>query len=137
MARNEKTYTVTEEGRDNGKVFLIREMPASQAETWAIRALMAISKNSPDVLENAMNMDADDAAAMGMAGIASLGFKALGSIPFADAGPLLAEMMDCVQFIPDPTKPNVVRRLIEDDIQEIKTRIKLRMEVLKLHTDFS
>ena len=38
--------------------------------------------------------------------------------------------------MPDPSKPHVVRNLIEEDIEEITTRLKLRGEVWKLHTGF-
>lgn len=52
------------------------------------------------------------------------------------AEPLLEEMWACVQIMPDSSKPHVVRNLIEQDIEEIATRIKLRAEVWKLHVDF-
>ncbi len=42
MARKEIFYTVEDKGRDHGKVFYIREMSATQAEWWAIRAGLAI-----------------------------------------------------------------------------------------------
>ena len=42
MARKVSNYTVTKEGRDLGKTFVITEMPASRAEAWATRALLAL-----------------------------------------------------------------------------------------------
>jgi hypothetical protein len=45
-------------------------------------------------------------------------------------------MWDCVAFMPDPAKPQIVRKLFEEDIEEVATRIKLRAEVWKLHTGF-
>lgn len=127
--RKTATITITDEGRDKGKVFLLREMPASRAEMWGIRAFMAISKSGIDIPDNVANL--------GLAGIASLGLKALQGVNFDDAKPLLDELMTCVSIIPDPSTPQVIRALIEDDIEEIGTRLKLRSEVFKLHVDFS
>ena len=72
----------------------------------------------------------------GMAGMAEVGIKALSGLKWEVAEPLLAEMWQCVQIMPDPSKPHVVRNLIEEDIEEISTRVKLRAEVWKLHTGF-
>lgn len=129
MARKTLIYTVQDEGRDIGKCFSLTEMPASQAERWAIRAFLAMAKGGieiPDGLEQS-----------GMAGIAKVGLGLLLKIPPEDALPLLDEMMGCVQFVPNPSNRNVVRALIEDDIEEVITRFKLRKEVFGLHVDFS
>jgi len=42
-----------------------------------------------------------------------------------------------VQYQPSPVKPEIVRGLIEDDIEEVATRIQLRKAVFELHVDFS
>lgn len=115
--------------RDRGKTFLVTEMPAAQGEEWAFRALCAMAKSGV-VLP-------DDYKELGMAAIASLGFQALSGINFGDAKPLLDEIMDCVKFIGDPTRPDATTRpLIPDDTEEITTRLKLRLEAFQLHTDF-
>jgi hypothetical protein len=72
-----------------------------------------------------------------MASLAQLGLKKLSGIKWELAKPLMQELMDCVQYIPDPNKTHVSRPLIEDDIEEILTRPKLKWEVLSLHVDFS
>ena len=128
MARATANYTVTDEGRDNGKVFVITEMPASKAESWAMRALLALMAGGVEVPPGFDRM--------GMAAMAEMGIKALVGLKWEVAEPLLAEMWSCVQIMPDPTKPHVIRNLIEEDIEEITTRIKLRAEVWKLHTGF-
>ena len=122
------SITISTNDRDKGKVFQLREMPASKAEKWAARAFLALAKSGVDI--------PDDIAEQGVAGIAAVGIKALSRIEFSDAEALLDEMFDCVQFIPDPSRPDVVRGLIEDDIEEVATRVKLRKEVLALHLDF-
>lgn len=130
MARSVINYTVTDEGRDKGKVFVLTEFPASRAESWAMRAILALMDSGVDLPENF--------ELMGMAGAVEVGFKALSGLKWEVVEPLIAEMMCCIQIIPDPRTPNVVRPIMEEasDIEEIMTRIKLRMEVWKLHTGF-
>jgi hypothetical protein len=129
MARRTATVVIDAEGRDKGKAFLLTEMSASQAERWAARALLAIARNGVDIPEGI--------ASAGLAGVAAVGLRALGGMAFDDAEPLLADMMACVQAIPDPARPSVVRFLIEADIEEVATRLRLRMEVFELHLGFS
>ena len=124
--RKTATVTITDEGRDKGKVFVLTEMPASQVERWALRALLALSKSGVELPENV------DGA--GIAGVAALGLKALSGMDAIDAEYLLDEMFKCVKVQPSQ---GVLRDLIEEDIEEIATRLKLRTEVFKLHTDFS
>ncbi len=128
MARTTENYTVTDDNRDRGKVFVLTELPASKAEAWAMRAILALMAGGVELPENFERL--------GMAGMAEVGIKALSGLKWEVAEPLLNEMWECVQIMPDPTKPHVVRPLIEQDIEEIATRIKLRAQVWKLHTDF-
>lgn len=128
MARSTINYSVKDEGRDSGKVFVLTEMPASQAEAWAMRALLALMASGVEVPEGFDRM--------GMAAMAEVGIKALSGLKWEVAEPLLAEMWSCVQIMPDPSKTHIVRNLIEEDIEEICTRVKLRAEVWKLHTGF-
>lgn len=129
MARKTLTYTVSDEGRDKGKVFVLTEMPATQAERWAVRAFLAMSKNGIEI--------PDGAAESGWAAVAKMGVSMIGRMHADDAIPLLDEMMGCVKLIPNPGNTSVVRSLVEDDIEEVATRLKLRVEVFKLHADFS
>lgn len=43
MARRIASFTASA-GRDAGKVFRITEMPADQAERWAVKAFLAAAK---------------------------------------------------------------------------------------------
>lgn len=128
MARKEIYYTVEDKGRDQGKVFFIREMAASQAEWWAIRAGLAMAKNGVNLPDNFSDM--------GMAGMAKVGLAMVAQIPPEDARPLLDELMACIQAVPDASNQSVKRKLIDDDTEEVVTRLKLRSEVFKLHVDF-
>jgi hypothetical protein len=128
MARKIANYTVTAEGRDKGKIFLITEMSAAHAESWALRVLLALVGANVNLPENF--------AELGMAGVAELGIRALSGLKWEVAEPLLEEMFECCEIIPDRSKTHVHRTLIDSDIEEVSTRLKLRMEVFKLHTDF-
>lgn len=128
MARKETFITIDTNGRDQGKVFYIKEMAASQAEWWAMRALMAMGRGGVEIPDNLRSM--------GMAAMAVEGLKAVSKIPPEEARPLLDELMMCVQAVPNPADKSVVRPLIESDIEEVATRLNLRAEVFKLHVDF-
>ena len=124
MARKESTF-LADSGRDKGKQYLIAEMSASQAENWAIRTILAVGNAGLDIPEGL--------ASQGMAGLMAVGYMNLLKIPFESARPLLDEMMGCVQFAPSAT---LRRPLIEDDIEEVATRLEIRKAVWNLHLDF-
>lgn len=127
--RKTAIVTIDATGRDAGKIFHIREMSSSQAEAWGCRLMIALAKSGIEVPAGFFDM--------GMAGVAVMGIQALGGLSWDIAKPLLDEMMGCIQIQPGPTHPNVVRALIEDDIEEVSTRLRLRDEVIKLHVNFS
>lgn len=116
--------------RDAGKTFRLTEMPASQAEEWAYRCFLGFMNSGIEV--------PDDIRAQGIAGIASLGFRALMGIRWDTAKPLLDEMWQCVSVVPDPKgKPDFIRKPVEEDVEEVATRAFLRAEVYALHVGFS
>ena len=124
MARKETTF-VAETGRDLGKQFLITEMSASQAENWAFQVILAVGNAGIEIPEGL--------ASQGMSGLMAIGYMNLLKIPFDAAKPLLDEMMNCVQIIPSA---NIKRKLVEEDIEEVGTRLQLRKSVWNLHMDF-
>jgi hypothetical protein len=130
VARKVVDVTITDEGRDKGKTFVLTEMPASQAEKWAMRLLLALTRAAKD---GAGIEIPDNLIEQGMAGVAQLGVKALAGVSFAEAEFLMDEMFRCVQI----RQPAIVRALVEDDIEEVRTRFKLRVELIALHTGFS
>ena len=135
MARKEKTITIpapTGEGqtsRDTGKTFKITEMSAVRAEKWATRALFAIANGGVDIPPEVLQM--------GAGAVVASGFRALITMAFADAEPLLDEMMQCVVIVPDRKAPEITRPVDEEDIEEVQTLLLLRSEVIELHTGFS
>lgn len=128
--RKTKLVTITAENRDKGKTYLLTEMSAAKAEKWAARAFLALASSGVEL--------PDGAAEAGLAGVAASGLAALAGLPWAQAEPLLDEMMQCVTIQPDPLKnPAFFRALVEDDIEEVSTRLLLRKELLELHLGFS
>ena len=146
MARKETVFTATD-GRDAGKQYLIREMSATQAESWAIRMMLAMGKVGIEIPEAIrkqglaglvgvlQNPDSEGAelvsALLGVLKVTI--FANMLRVDPADALPLLDEMMSCVQR----QEQQIVRPLTEDDIEEVATRLKLRTAIWNLHTDFS
>lgn len=129
MSRKQITITIDRPGRDQGKVFQITEMPAAQAERWSVRALLALGRSGVEI--------PDTIVSAGMAGIATIGIRALFGLRFEEAGPLLDELMTCIAAIPDPARPGIVRPLVADDTEEVATLLQLKSEVFELHTGFS
>lgn len=125
MARKQITLTIGAEGRDKGKVFILTELSAYDAEEWAGRALFSLMNAGVEIPDNI--------AEAGLAGVAAMGMKAIAKLPFESAKPLLEKMMDCVQIQPSP---NVARELMSGDIEEVATLFTLRKKVLGLHLDF-
>jgi hypothetical protein len=129
MARRTATVKITAEGRDQNKLFHLTEMPALKAERWAIRALLALARSGVEI--------PDEIANAGLAGVAALGMKAFAGLNYDDAEPLLGEMLECVSVISDPSNMNFHRALVDGDLEEVATIAKLRMDVFRLHTNFS
>lgn len=134
--RKTATITITAEGRDKGRVYFLTEMSSHNTEDWALRVFLALGKAGITLPAGIDWEEVKNEPSAFMALIASTGFNIFGGISPYDVAPILAEMMQCVQIIPDPSRPQVVRSLVDDDIDEVATRIQLRKEVVALHTDF-
>jgi hypothetical protein len=133
MARKELDLRIEDEGRDKGKVYHLTEMPTARGEDWATRVLILMLRfgfNVPDRFS-------------GMAGIATIGYQGVTSAALGvpEIRELMEEMMSCVTIpVKDPRgHGNVIdyRGLQDEDIEEIQTRFKIRMEVFKLHVGFT
>ena len=90
MARRKADVVIDDDNsRDNGKVFVLTEMPAARSEKWAMRALLALQRAGVEI--------PDDAVQNGMAGIAGVGIDALGRLSFHEVEYLLDEMFECIE----------------------------------------
>ncbi|MFT8635722.1 MAG: hypothetical protein ABF706_10585, partial [Novacetimonas hansenii] len=97
MALKSIEYSVTEEGEDLGKVFVITRMSAFDADRWGRHVLHA-------AIAGGYRAVADDAAE-GMGGIAEAGMRIFGMMAPDAADALLDRLMQCVRIIRDPAHP--------------------------------
>lgn len=124
MARKSKSITI-EKGRDAGKKFIITEMPAAKIDNWAMRVLLALAGAGIDIAE----------ANEGMLGLARVAFGALGKIPHETSLPLLDELLDCVEIVPEGGSPRPLD-LDLGDVEDFANLWTFRKEVFNLHIDF-
>lgn len=130
---------VIDGGRDNGKKFVITEMAAIPAAKWAFRAFLAISRSGTSAIKEALNFDFEDAdwqSKATLCEIASLGIGIFGAMNFAESEPLIDDLFNCIKIMPDPKVPLVTRHLIEDDIEDPTTYLRLQKDAFMLHIDF-
>ena len=133
MARRTQTVTVSAEGRDHGKSFVLTEMSAADAEEWGMRIFLALTRSGIDIPGDVVSGGMAAVAGVLPGIMANLLLNGVGSLHYDEIRPLLAQMMDCVEA----KEEKAVRALTPDDIEEVGTRLFLRGEVFKLHTGFS
>ncbi len=121
MPRRTTDIAIDGNGRDAGRVFRITEMLSDDAEEWLARAVLAVSRAGVEV--------PDELAGRGMAGLAAMDPNVFGKVAWDDMKPLLDGIMSCVSVLDGGD----FRPLRRGDIEEIGTRIKLRIETVKLH----
>lgn len=129
--RRTKEVTITEDGRDKGKTFVLTELPAEEGEVWAMRAM--------ELLERAGHAVTEEHKAHGMQGLA-LTMRAPLTIANARAlqDPSLDGMWKCVKFQP-ANRDAPPQKLFADEacqIEEWTTRLRLRMEFFRHVTGF-
>lgn len=115
------------ENRDAGKTFLITEVPATQAEEWGLRALMALGTSGIVVPQEMVDA--------GLIGAALIGYQAFMGAKPSEVLPLWREMLPaCVQY-----EPSHGIKLPYNDtlIEEVSTRLTLRKAIMELHTSFT
>jgi len=128
MARKEAEFRATK-GRDEGKVFVINEKSADEVEWFGARCFLALGRSGFDIPKG-LEME-------GVSGLLAMGYKALSdaiaSLRAEDLKPLMQEMMTCVRL---KASAGVIRDLVDDDIEEVVTRLQLRKAIIDLHTGF-
>lgn len=141
MARKTKTVTI-ESGRDQGKSFLITEMPVTKADKWANTALLAMMRGGVDVgnvnfgsIRGAITGESIDPTG-GMLELAKVSIAGLGNVTEEVGQELLDQLIDdCVQVIPSGGSARSLLS-IDEEIEDIKTLWTLRKEAFLLHIDF-
>lgn len=144
MARKTKTVVI-ESGRDNGKSFLITEMPITKADKWANTALLAMMRggvdvsgvNFPLIIDTLIPSDAPKIDPVGgMLELARISIAGLGNMTETIGQSLLDQLIeDCVQVVPTGGAARPMLS-IDDEIEDLKTLWTLRKEAFILHIDF-
>lgn len=144
MARKTKTVAI-ESGRDQGKSFLVTEMPVTKADKWANTALLAMMRGGVDV--GGVNFELigntlmpSDAPKIdvsgGMLELARISIAGLGNVTETVGQSLLDQLIeDCVQVVPTGGAARPMLS-IDDEIEDLKTLWTLRKEAFILHIDF-
>lgn len=122
------TIVLADDTRDKGKTFKITEMPALAAWKWGIRAMAAMVRGGAEI--------PDEISKLGMVGVLALGIFRFGHVAWAELEPLFDELLSCVEFVPEPSRPDVTRKLFPGDVEEPATFNRLAQEVFALHTGF-
>lgn len=130
---NRKTQVITLDStcrRDAGKSFLITEMSPIKSTKWIYRTIIALVNAGVDFPDGAENMG------WGVLITATLTDLKHG-LAWDQLEPLLDELMECVKFLPNTDNLSVTRGLIESDIEEFTTFMRLQKEVIQLHANFT
>ena len=135
MARNEITYTVKTddtENRDKGKVYLITEWDVYKCEAWSIKVLSASITAGVEVMGAALKFPTEAMSIIGAEQIIGI----IARIPPAISIPLINELIEGVQLVPDISRPQLARKLLIDDIQEGSTLAAIKAEVIRANMAF-
>lgn len=126
----EMDYTITTEGPDKGKVFVISRMPAFQAERWGRSFLYGATAGTP------LEARAVYAGAIAEVARSAVGLNVLRSMDPVFSDPLEKELRDCIKIKPDPERPSITRFIIDGDFEDISTFIELQQKAFEFNTGF-
>lgn len=133
MARREERLTIADKDptyRDNGKVFVLKEMDAYTGQKWATRALFALGCSGLQLPAEALGG--------GWGALAGFGLQALLSTDYNTVEPLLDEMLGYARYEHVPGHPlQTIAPGPACVVEEIKTFLTLQAALFKLHTGFS
>lgn len=129
MTFRQERVTIDADGRDKGKVFEIKELPALQVEKWGHKTLCALAKKGVIIPDEVMKM--------GLIGVMMVGPNEFHRIDWVDLEPLLDEMFSSVRYIPTPSNANISTPIMIDTIMEVSTLTLLRGAIFRVHLGFS
>lgn len=142
MAILSKEIAITE-GSDEGKTFIVSQMPLLAGDRWANRAALAVMKSGVDVSAlkglDGLDRGADFTGLLDIAGIINAVLKALGGMEESVAQELLDELVKVVKIkLPDGSSRPIIAptEYSDGDITSIGTLWKIRIEAIKVNLDF-
>lgn len=128
MAR--KTIEIQLQDRDKTLDFIIKEMPATQLESWIIRAVLLIAGSGLTGVPG--GADIQKAGAY----LSEKGLGLLSSLDYEKAAPLLDELLACCHRKIDKHLELCTPQSIDGYVEDFTTLIKLRAEAIKLNLGF-
>ena len=124
--RKESTIMLEDDG--NRLTFRIRQMPATQLEDWIFRAVQ--------VLGAALELPEGAGLESVGAALEKNGLRALSSIAYDKAKPLLDEMLGTASRVLDGVEYPCTLDTMDGYVSDIKTLFRLRVECFKVNLSF-
>ena len=106
--------------------FRIKQMSATQSESWTYRLLMLLAQGACNKSINDLKDNTDLSAVISL----------LGNVPFDKIEELLADLLKCCSIIKDNIEIPLNESNIDGFIEERNTLIKLRIEAFKYNNFF-
>lgn len=128
-----KEIVVTLKDRERPLTFKIREMPATRLESWLTRALLLIAKGSAG---SDAGGGIDALAKLDAGGLVKTLAAAAGKIEYAEAKPLLDEMLACCSRVDAGIEQICTPETVDGYVEDVRTLFRLRVEAVKLHLGF-
>jgi len=142
MARKELRVKITDKGRDEGKTFVLREMPSDQAERWFVRLVLALANAGAKMPEEILFGGAAGFAEMlpTLRNSLVVAIRAIQGLDHRDVQELFNEMTPFITWqppgLPAPPEQEIFPG-VNCQIDEVATWLKLRFELIQLHVGFS
>lgn len=128
-----KEIMLTLEDRGKTLTFKIREMPATQLESWIFRTLLVLTGNGMDLPAQG---DIGSVARY----LLEHGLRGLGGVDYEQARPLLDELLGCcfrvISGARGGAEQQVTPATADGYIEDVTTLLTLRLEALKLNLGF-
>lgn len=125
MVRKEVVITLNDRGRDLR--FKIREMSATQKESWLIRASLLLARGV-----GSADFDMSDLQGLKDLVVSGKIIKALGGMNYREAAPLLEDLLKCCSRVLDGGgETECSSEVVDGYIEDVRTLFKLRVEAGK------
>ena len=121
-----------QDGADKGKTFRIKRMSAIKADQWGRHVFQAAASSGGNI--------AGLQRGGGLAEVAAAGIGIFAAMDPAKMDELIAQLLEQVEYLPDPSNHAVTMSVVQADaaeqIEEVPTIGWLQSEAFKLHVDF-
>lgn len=111
-----------EDGRDAGKVFKVKEMPATEMDAWITRALGVLGADKTII----------DVVSLSMSEL----MLNLAKNNYGEAKILLDELLACCSFVKDGTLVPMKKDMIDGVVEDWTTLSRLKNEAFTLNLGF-